>query len=226
MTATQTDRRAMAAEEFNQHEQRNDGAAVVNSLGDGFKLLSQAMFTRIHTDVVNKIGMDSMLAPISILKSEDEAKDEIDIYQIFESDLHVRRHHYVNTDGEWCLAWLGRLRLDDPVKSKNVSGRIAYYLKHPSEERGKAFATVLERAFPEATKAPLILYRLLPLAVRVVSSIAFVDHATAEDARRKQNTLLPVIRDCGDCHGELLDNGDQCSRCGNPLWFYDWLTAE
>ena len=39
-------------------------------------------------------------------------------------------------------------------------------------------------------------------------------------------TLLSIIRDCAECHGSVLENGEQCRNCGNPLWKYDWLTAE
>ena len=74
-------------------------------------------------------------------------------------------------------------------------------------------------------QAPLVIYRLLPLGVRIIVAVAFGDHLRAGETRNEQTALLPVIADCHECHGRPLDNGERCHRCSNPLWGFDWLTA-
>ena len=51
-------------------------------------------------------------------------------------------------------------------------------------------------------------------------------HERALEARKRQQSILPGIGDCGACRGNVLDNGERCAQCGNPIWKYDWLTAE
>jgi hypothetical protein len=84
----------------------------------------------------------------------------------------------------------------------------------------------LERSFPEAIQAPLVIYRLLQPAARLATALAFerADHAQAQ--RDRQLVVLPSILDCSICHGEVLPSGQTCAICGNPFWKYDLLTAE
>jgi hypothetical protein len=65
----------------------------------------------------------------------------------------------------------------------------------------------------------------LPYSVQIVTALAFADSATAAKARTNQLLLLPAIGDCRSCRGRVLDNGEQCSVCGNPVWKSEWLMA-
>ena len=47
----------------------------------------------------------------------------------------------------------------------------------------------------------------------------------ARSLRKQQTSLLPAILDCHRCRGRLLDCGESCPECGNPLWKYNWLTS-
>jgi hypothetical protein len=69
------------------------------------------------------------------------------------------------------------------------------------------------------------LFRLLPLAAQIATTLAFGDQPRALELRSRQVFHLPSIEDCQQCHGGLLDNGDRCRACGNPVWDYEWLTA-
>src|SRR5262245_9165487 len=122
-------RREQAAVGFNEHEHRDDGTRLVNNLADGMNLLRVLFFTRVHSHVENVFGMDSMLAPISLAKSEANAKMEIDIYQLAESIDTAIEHHYVSTSDEWYAHWLGKLRLGEGLTEPGVAQRLAYYAK-------------------------------------------------------------------------------------------------
>jgi hypothetical protein len=92
-------------------------------------------------------------------------------------------------------------------------------------QRRRMFSSFLEQAFPEARKAPLIIYRLLPRAVWIVTALAFGDALRAREVRGEQISYLPIIGDCHYCHGLPLENGETCVECGNPLWKIKWLNA-
>ena len=217
-------RHATAASEFNEHLHRGDGMRFVGELIDGLRGLSDAFFTRIHADTEQQLGTDSMLMPISIIKSEIAARNEIELYQVVESALHARAHHYAGDD-DWYLHWLLDIRYGDAPDRATIDQRVANYTSRAADPRRRTFVTALERAFPEASRAPLVLYKLLPLAVAITTSVAFGDSGTAQAARDEQKQLLPVIADCARCRGRLLENGEKCAHCGNPLWTYAWLTA-
>jgi hypothetical protein len=70
-----------------------------------------------------------------------------------------------------------------------------------------------------------VLYRLFPLAAGIVTATAFVDAGAAAELRESQTSWLPSIADCGECRGRVLENGEQCAVCNNPLWNYEWLNA-
>jgi hypothetical protein len=218
--------RAEAASEFDRREGRTDGERVTQSLTDGLKLVRDLLFVRVHGEVEQVFGVDSMLLPIAEMRSEDAAKTEIDLFQIAESVAHAREQHYLHADDNWCLKWLGRLRMGAAIDSPEVAEGLSRYAGKGSDDRRRAFSVTLERTFPEAQRAPLILYRLLPLAVALVTDQAFGNHAGATEMRRRQSALLPGIRDCHRCRGAVLDVGEKCHECGNPMWKHGWLTAD
>jgi hypothetical protein len=219
-------RRAEAAAEFDRHEKRDDGTRVTNSLGDGLVLLRDAFFNRVHGDVERVFGMDSMLLPVAVLKSEANTNMEIEIYQIVEGVLDARENRYVSGDDTWFMNWVARLRLADMAEPPAVVQRLAFYAERSADDRRRAFLSRLQQVLPEVGRAPLVMFRLLPLAISIAVALAFGDHPRAEETRKRQITWLPSIADCHACHGRLLENGEKCQHCGNPFWKYDWLTAD
>jgi hypothetical protein len=222
--AVPTQRRDEAVAEFDKHEHRTDGGPIVNSLCYGLTTLRNVLFNRIHQDVEKNVGRDSMMMPISILQSEEKAKQEIEIFQVAASVDEARRRTFVR-DVAWYAGWLGRLRLGEVAQQPTSQVRLDRYLSMTDEERRLGFSRVLEKTFPEATRAPLVLYRLFPFAVGIATALAFRDLAEAAELRSRQASWLPAITDCHECRGRLLENGEQCTICGNPVWTYTWLTA-
>jgi hypothetical protein len=219
-------RRAEAAVEFDRQSNRGDGARVTNSLGDGLVVLRDAFFNRVHGDVEKVFGLDSMLLPVAVLKSEANTNLEIEIYQVVEAALDARANRYLGGDDAWFMDWLARLRLADSAAAPAVSQRMAFYAERSADDRRRSFLSRLQQVLPEVGRAPLVMFRLLPLAISIAVAIAFGDHPRAEEMRKRQVTWLPSIADCHDCHGRLTENGEKCPRCGNPFWKYDWLTAD
>jgi hypothetical protein len=219
-----TKRREELAQAFNQHESRSNGAQVVSSLCYGLRTLRNLLFTRVHEDVERNFGRDSMVVSFSMLKCEEQTRLEIDVFQVAVSTAEAQSRGYVK-DVAWFADWLKRLRLEPGTDTELVQQRLARYLELSSEERRVAFSRVLERTFPEATRAPLVLYRLLPLGISIATALAFGDQAAAQQLRGQQINWLPSITDCHECRGQLLENGEQCATCSNPLWSYDWLNA-
>lgn len=224
-TQERSQRRSDATDAFDSHENRTDGARIVNLLADGLSMLRDLLFTRIHGDVEQMFGLDSMLMPVSLLKSEATAKTEIEIYQLVESMSVAAANDYV-ADADWFASWLGRLRLGDAILSPPVVQRIGVYRGRSADERRRIFSSQLQRVHPEAGRAPLVMFRLLPLAVSIVTALAFGDHPRAEETRKRQLMWLPSIADCHNCHGRLMDVAEECPQCGNPIWKYNWLTAD
>ncbi len=101
---------------------------------------------------------------------------------------------------------------------------MSYYVSKPANDQRLAFSNILATTQPEASRAPLILLRLVPAAVQIATALAFGKSADARQWRHEQTEILPSIPDCHRCHGKLLENGEQCTMCGNPLWTYEWLT--
>jgi hypothetical protein len=219
-------RRTEAAGRFNERLSRGDGERVTGGLADGLGLLADLFLTRVHVDVQRNFGTDSMLMPTSIVKTEEKAKTEIELFQVAEAAAQCREGNYAAGHDDWFVGWLAELRLGEQPSSASASQRLAQYRARNAEDRRKVFSTVLERTLPEASRAPLVLYRLYPLGVCIVTSLAFGDHARALEARKRQQSVLPGIGDCSACRGNVLDNGERCGQCGNPIWKYDWLTAE
>ena len=200
---------------------------VTQSLATGMTVLRNTMFTRVHDDVQRAFGMDSMLAPVSEEKSQRHAEIEIELFQIAQSVDEVKRSGYAAIDDDWYLNWLARLRLGEHWRNiRKAAMLLSHYLDLDSDDRRLAFASNLARTFPEAGRAPLVLYPLFPLAVSIVTATAFQDSLRAAELRNDQLSYLPAIADCPHCHGRPLDNEDQCQPCGNPLWTYQWLQAD
>ena len=126
-------------------------------------------------------------------------------------------------DPSWYHDWLSRLRLEEDVDKENVRKRLDRYREMTEEERRVGFSRVLDKTFPEATHAPLVLYRLFPLSVAIATALAFSDESDAKRLRQQQISWLPSIADCHECRGQVLENGERCATCSNPLWTYDWL---
>ena len=219
------ERRAGAAEEFNRREHRADGIQVVESLSGGLTTLRDLLYARIHDDVQRRVGIDSMLAPISAEKSERITKMEIELYQIVISALMVKQRRYLSAPDDWYGEWLGQFRLGPLRSDGRVAKRLAYYRSKTPDERRLAFSNVLAAALPESRRAPLVLFRLVPLSVQIATAIAFGNAADARVLRTQQVACLPAILDCHECRGKPLDNAEQCRICGNPLWKFEWLTA-
>jgi hypothetical protein len=179
----------------------------------------------VHLDVQEVVGVDSMWLPVSKVEAQQKARTEIELYQVAESTATVGQCQYVTTDDDWYLRWLARLRLGDAHDDAEHLARLREYLGKTPDERRLAFTDVLAEVLPDSRRAPLVLFQLLPLAIGIVTALAFGDHARAREARNEQTTHLPSIRYCRRCHGEVLENGEQCEQCGNPLWEYKWLTA-
>jgi hypothetical protein len=213
-----------AAGEFNRHERRQDGDRIVRGLTAGLDSLRDAFYLRIHRDVQQTVGHDSMLMPVSELKAEQQTEEEIEVYQAAEAAEAASRHGYVTGGGdEWFLLWLARLRLGE--RAPEVEERLRDYYGRSSEQRALSLTNALAAVLPESMQAPLVLFRIAPLAVELAVALAFDDQATASVLRQEQRTLLPPIAYCQDCHGEVLALGEQCQVCGNPLWKHKWLTA-
>ncbi len=227
------ERRRAAIAQFNAHEDRRDGEAVVGRLDDAFAVLADLVFTRIHGDVEKHIGVDSFYNPASATKAEARAKGELNAFFACECALFAEERAYVrggNASGEasgdgWCESWIAALLVDERDLGTPAAQRLAGYRGKSPDDRRRGFSLVLERAFPEATRAPLVIYRLLPLAIRLATALAFerADHAQAQ--RDRQLVLLPSILDCTTCNGAVMPSGETCAGCGNPFWKYELLTA-
>ncbi len=216
-------RRIEATEEFNCHERRGDGVQVASSLSEGLTLLRDAFLARVQDDVERSMGKDSMLTPVSREKSERITRMETEIYQISVSSVTAWNREYITTRDNWYSQWLDRLRLGPLYNQPEVMDRLECYLSKTANARRLTFTNVMAHAMATSSRAPLVLFRLHPLAVEIVTALAFGDHVGARKLRKEQMVELPVIHDCHPCRGKLLENGEQCRACGNPLWKYDWL---
>ncbi len=216
------------AGELERREKRRHAAEVVAGLAGGLSLLRECLYLRVHQDVEERVGRDSMMIPLSEIESLRRTKDEIDVYQIAESAVAVNRLGYVLSGIDWYLPWLARLRFGPHVDGADLEellDRCRQYVDKTADERRLLFTDLLAGVHPQATRAPLVLYRLVPTAVGIATALAFVDHQTALQLRKDQTADLPAIGDCGQCKGEVLANGERCDACGNPLWKHEWLTA-
>ena len=219
-------RRARAAGDFDLRFGRADGQTIVTHLADGLSLLRELFHTRIQQDVVRTFGTDTLLSPISATANESRCKAEIDVFLAIESVEEILRSAQLPCDRDWCLSWLLRLRLGDAAETSAAAQRLAYYHGKNDSERRRAFAGAIERITPEASRAPLVAFRLFPPSAWIATNLAFGQHARANELRAQQIAVLPAIGDCHACHGRVLESGEKCVTCGNPCWSHHWLNSE
>lgn len=220
MSDANTNRLGEAAREFNDALGRTDGEQVLGSLGSGLDVLRDLLYTRVHEDVEQAFGADSMLIPLSEDRTARVTKLEIEIYQAVSSHAAAIEFGYLPQGDRRLLKSIAQLRIGDEVDNPNVAQRIESYLAQKPQDRRLAFMDALARAVPEARQAPLVLFRLYPRALSIVVATAFNDSSRAHRIRYEQEEILPQISGCEACHGQPLANGSQCERCGNPLWNY------
>ncbi|MBU4270271.1 MAG: hypothetical protein KKE86_14240 [Planctomycetes bacterium] len=216
---------AAAAKEFNARTGRDNGRSAAEKLDQRLVLLQDLLYSRLHGDVQQAVGMDSMLMPISELKTQLAAKTDISLYQIAESRAAVVELGARATADDWYSRWLARLLLGEPIDADTLARLDEYGSKSP-RERMLAFTDVLARVLPESRRAPLVLFNLFPISVWIATAIAWGDRVRAAEFRKKQLDLQPALGDCTVCRGQLLATGKQCRQCGNPVWKYDWLVAD
>jgi hypothetical protein len=217
---------AQAAEEFNRRTRRSDGERVAGSLNGGLSLLQECLYSRLYYDVERIVGKDSMLMPVSELKARQATNTEIAVYEIAESSAAAEKLGCIGPGDPWYLRWLADLRLGPSHVDAKLSDQLANYRSQTPHERKLAFTDVLVRVIPDSRRAPLVLFELFPLSVQIVTAMALTDHASAFELRRQQLLHQPAIGDCHSCRGQVLENGEQCQACGNPLWKHEWLVAE
>jgi hypothetical protein len=197
------------------------------SLMNGLTTLRTLLLTRLHNDFESEFGIDSVLAPATAAEGVREmlhASEEIEAYSLVVVVDEVAHKNYAKEDAEWFRDWLLRLRFGDTIDSK-IADRMPVYAALEDKQRRRLFASALEQALPEARKAPLVIYRMFPRAVRIATAVAFGDMERARELRAEQVSYLPIIADCHQCHGLPLDNGETCVQCGNPIWKLKWLSA-
>jgi len=225
MKPSREDRLAEAIEQFNKHKKSKEGARVAGGLSAGLSLLRDLFYDRMHFDVEKNLGADSMLVPVSEVKTQKATAAEIEVFQVVESTLAAREYGYVKPEDDWYLQWLGQLRLGESLSDPKVSAQIAEYQSKTPDDRRLALSDVLLKVLPESRKAPLVLFRLVPLAVHIATALAFGDSRQASDLRDRQVACLPAITDCPKCRGAVIDIDEICDECGNPLWRFEWLTV-
>jgi hypothetical protein len=213
------------ARELQRRSGRKDAPRVTSGLNADLNVLNDLLFRRLQQDVESVIGTDSMLVPASALKSRLIAKNEIALYQIAESAATVRQRGYLPADADWYVPWLGGLQLGEIPLDRAHRQRIDGYLSKTDHERQLALTDVLVSVLRESRRAPLVLFLLFPLAIRIATATAFGDDADAKRLRASQVELLPIISDCRECQGQVLDPGRTCGTCSNPLWKTEWLNA-
>lgn len=225
-----------------QHEQRRNEAAaaelqeycpeqepqqIVDSLMAGMTQLQNLLMVRAHDDVQREFGTDST-TDMSLSRMETKArhaKFEIDAYACIVIDDEVTLSGYVDAPGKWFLNWLFRLRLGAGHESA-FEQRVEHYRSENIEERRLKFVTKLQDVMPDSARAPLVLFRLFPRALRILPAVAFCDPLRAKQLRHEQLMLLPAIGDCHRCEGRLLENDESCHYCGNPIWEFNWLLSD
>ena len=216
--------RDQAVEELAIHEDRQDAERIVDSLAGGLNLLGEACNTRVFADVLKIYPQDSMQVRFPA-KGELPGKTEIELYLIVEASFAAAEQRLIRSGAAWCATWLATLRLGETAGEPQAQRRLQNYTELPADARRLAFQRVLDKAIPESRRAPLVLLRLLPLAAGIVTATAFGNLDLARALRKQQSSLLPAILDCHLCRGRLLDNGEGCPECGNPLWKFNWLTS-
>lgn len=201
---------------------------IVDSLTVGMTWIRDLVLRRIHEDVERYFGLDSMIAPPSASAEEKQllhGKGEIEAYSAIVITDEVNQAGYVDNSDDWFSEWIFRLRFGERYKSV-MDQRVDFYRSPSIEARRLKFVSVIQRQVPESAKAPLVLFRLFPRAVRIVAAVAFGDPLRAQELRAEQCNFLPAVTDCHLCYGRVLDNEEYCQCCGNPIWKFTWLCAD
>lgn len=196
---------------------------LCNSLTKLRKLLIQ----RTNEDVEREFGKDSMVVSslAELERQEHRASMEIETYCCVLVNEEVINNHYLECDEERFLDWLLHLRFGNQWQ-KIKQQRVGFYLSDTVAQRRMKFLGLLQRALPESARAPLVLFRLFPRAVRIAAAMAFRDMQRAQALREEQIQLLPTIGYCHECHGRLMDCEESCRCCGNPIWTINWLQSD
>jgi hypothetical protein len=224
VTEERARRRAEAVQALATQSRRRDAAQIVARLDDGLGLLRSLLYTRVQADVEHSFGVDSMIVPLSHARTEQETKSEIEAFLLAESLDEISQANILPAPMDWLRPWLLELRLSGRPDRPHITQRAAAYARLEPRQRCLDFSDVLERTLAEARHAPIILYQLFPLAVRVATALALGDHLRAGAIRGQQTGMLPPIAYCRFCHGGLLEVDDNCRECGNPVWTIRWLT--
>jgi hypothetical protein len=220
-----SDQFAQTVAEFDAQTRRRDGASVVPRLVAGLAQIRDALYPRLHQDVERFVGKDSMQMPVSVIRAAQQLMREINLYQAAEAAGAVIEFGYLTESRPWLVPWLARLLLGEKTLEAGQERRLADYQAQSPEQRRRTFVNALARALPESVQAPLVLFSLLPLAIRIAVAQAFTDHSRAAQLRRQQVAVLPAIADCPQCRGRVMESVEACPSCGNPVWKYEWLRA-
>ena len=228
-TKQQSEQKDLAAAELHMRCPELHSQRIVDSLSVGLTRLRNTLLVRTRDDVEQNCGTDSMIG-MSLREMEKQAqlaKVEIEAYACIVIDDEVTQNGYiVDADNDkWFLDWMFRLRFGEGYKPV-FEKRVDYYRSQTIEQRRLKFLSVLEHALPESARAPLVLFRLFPRAVRILAAVAFGDPLRAQELRAEQASFLPAIADCHECHGRVLDNEESCPCCGNPIWNYAFLLSD
>ena len=216
-------RREAAGKALTALSRRVDAMQVVERLDGGLTLLRNQLFNRLLTDVEQDFGRDSMLMPLSEMLTEHKVKGEMEAFLVAEvlDELAHATHLPLPAQNR---QWLVDLRLAGRQDRAALEARADQYILLASRDRQMEFADTLEEQVHEARRAPMVLYQLFPLAVRVAAALAFGDHLRGGEIRNAQVSLLPAITDCRRCHGRLMEVDEMCRECGNPIWTIRWMT--
>lgn len=226
-TTQRSERRERAAAELDGRCRDLSSHEIVDNLSVGLTHLRDLLVVRAHDDVEQKCGRDSInITSLTTMQRQARITSiEIEAYVCIVVDDEVARSGYVNNHGTWFLEWIFRLRLGERSHSL-LEQRVEYYRSQTAEERRLKFVSMLQRCMPESARAPLVLFRLFPRAVRIATAVAFSDPLRAQELRAEQASFLPAIGDCHECFGHVLDNEEVCRCCGNPIWNFGWLLSD
>jgi hypothetical protein len=226
--SSRQERQQRAAEELHGQAPDLPAQAIVERLAAGLNLTRELLLQRLHQDIEDFLGGDSMIAPVSLLDANRQslaAKLEIDIYSALVAADELHAHGSPPLELDWLVPWLFRLRFGEQAEQR-MRERCDYYASHTIEERRLKFVAQLQRVAPESIKTPLVLFRLFPRCIRIVAAIATGALPRAQQLRSEQCELLPALADCTACHARLLEPWEKCDTCGNPVWTFPWLKAQ
>lgn len=217
-------RQADATQALEQETGRHDGAQVIAALSAGLELSARLFLDRIRGGL--NVGDTVIRADLARMPALAECYRAVLLVETVESGVQVHHHHYLRVDEDWYEKWLALTLLGGELPLKQIITGIAHYQRLSPDRRQADLRVSLERRVREVLEAPVVVYRLLTLAVTVATASAFGDKETARSARHLQHSLVPQAAQCPQCHGEILPSGKLCSACGNPFWRRDWLGAD